>query len=280
MADAEDNEVTSSDGPAQSIIDVVPKIELPSPPQSHYHAPAAEIPPLTPEPTSPAPPSPAPIAAISESVERPVTPLAAEKATLHPNGSAVNGVPSAPESVVDDKPTTPAPEEPAALPTPAPEPVPVAQAPVATQTQTPPVSTPAPPPTVPSGPKTWASLAATNNRKWGSAMSQDVRGVSAAAIPSSSPSTPQSQPPTHRAQNNLPASKPDAQSTPPNLSNPQCFVKVRAVLTFLHSFAYLFFITLGRHRKRFAEPTPGSPHCPLRSSERNRDHPQQSLRIH
>jgi len=71
----------------------------------------------------------------------------------------------------------PAPQEPAetpAAPTPAAAPAPVAQPPAA--------AAPPPQPHAPPAPKTWANLAAANSNKWGNAVAQEAKGVSAAAV--------------------------------------------------------------------------------------------------
>ncbi|KAH8929664.1 hypothetical protein BT69DRAFT_1311119 [Atractiella rhizophila] len=123
-------------------------------------------------------------------------------------------VPEPEEPIQPPTPEPAAPEPPVPVEPPAPTPPP--SAPVQQQQPSRPSPTirpaaptqPAPAP-VPSGPKTWASLAATNTTKWGNAAAQN-RGISTAA-----PHTP---------------SVPTTQSRPTNtntstVTSPQCFVK-------------------------------------------------------
>jgi Nuclear transport factor 2 (NTF2) domain len=194
---------------------------------------AADIP--APEPVQTA--SPTPSAAPTEEVPSVYEPPAAEP---HTNGHAQTEqeAPEAPAAAPVEKSPTPEPEpalvveSPAPAtspdPPPAPSPAPPSQppAPVA-----PPQPAPAPAP-APAVPKTWANLAATNLKKWGSAVAQESRGTS--EVPAASSSHPGSGTQTP-VSHHVPGTRPQQQSREPhplyvaatNVSNPQCFVKVR-----------------------------------------------------
>jgi len=122
----------------------------------------------------------------------------------------------------------PAPQEPAETPA-APAPAPAAQpAPVAQ----PAAAAPPPQPQAPPAPKTWANLAAANSNKWGNAVAQEAKGVSAAAAAAASPvasgaTTPSKDGRTTPAR----AAKGDRESHSPaynaamSVNTAQCFVK-------------------------------------------------------
>ncbi|KAI9463013.1 hypothetical protein F5148DRAFT_1211942 [Russula earlei] len=114
---------------------------------------------------------------------------------------------------------------PAASPAPPPAPSPAPSQPPAPAAHHHPA--PAPPP---AAPKTWANLAATNPKKWGSAVAQESRGTSEApAASSSSPGSGTQTPVSHHA----PGTRPQQQPREPhplyvaanNVSNALCFVK-------------------------------------------------------
>jgi hypothetical protein len=179
---------------------------------------AADIP--APEPVQTA--SPTPSAAPTEEAPPAYEPPAAEP---HTNGHA-QAEEEAPEA------TAAAPVE--KPPTPEPEPAPAVESPAPAASPAPPPvapSQPAPPP-APAVPKTWANLAATNLKKWGSAVAQESRGTSEVpAASSSSPGSGTQTPVSHHA----PGARPQQQSREPhqmyvaatNVSNALCFVKVR-----------------------------------------------------
>lgn len=193
---------------------------------------AADIP--APEPVQTASPTPsaAPTEEAPPAYEPPVT-------EPHTNGHA--------------QPEQEAPEAPAAdrvekSPTPEPEPAPAVESPApAASPAPPPAPSPAPPPQppvpvapsqpapapapAPAVPKTWANLAATNPKKWGSAVAQESRGTSEVpAASSSSPGSGTQTPVSHAS-----GARPQQQSREPhsmyvaatNVSNALCFVKVR-----------------------------------------------------
>ncbi|KAG6865255.1 hypothetical protein C0991_004071 [Blastosporella zonata] len=181
------------------------EVETPAaPPAEPAAAPAPVVSDPVVEPSrspSPPPPSPPPVVAeeapttdVPEPAPAAQTPAPApEPALSAPTPAAqANGIHSpAPEP---EKALTPAPApEPVAAPEPTPAPAPAAPAPAPTP---PPAAAPAPPkPTTPApapapaAPKTWASLAASNSKKWGAAVAQESRGVteSPAAPPAAQP---------------------------------------------------------------------------------------------
>jgi Nuclear transport factor 2 (NTF2) domain len=233
QATTEAEQVSSS--PQQQ---VVPPL---SPVRSQPVTLAADIP--APEPVQTA--SPTPSAAPMEEASPASEPPAAEP---HTNGHAqTEQEAESPTAAPVEKSPTPEPEPapavespapaaspaPPPAPSPAPPPQPPAPAPVAP-------SQPAPVP-APAVPKTWANLAATNPKKWGSAVAQESRGTSEVpAASSSSPGSGTQTPVSHHA----PGARPQQQSREPhsmyvaatNVSNALCFVKVRccSVTTAMH----------------------------------------------
>ncbi|KIY47528.1 hypothetical protein FISHEDRAFT_13956, partial [Fistulina hepatica ATCC 64428] len=153
----------------------------PTPPPRDATPPPA---PVTREPTPP----PAP-----ESVPTPeaksVTPEPVVKVPTPAPVAAPNGVPHAPPA-----------EAPAATAAASPSPVPAAEIALAPEVKP---ATPEPPkPAAPPVPRTWATLAASNPKKWGTAVAQEIRGTSEAAPPSapaSGTSTPVSLRPSQAA---------------------------------------------------------------------------------
>lgn len=147
---------------------------------------------------------------------------------------------------------TPEPEAAASAapePTPAPAPAPAAAAPAPTPTAAPApkpsappaVAAPAPAPAAPAAPRSWASLAASNQKKWGS-VAQDARVVTetVSSAPSSGAQTPvsQNQAPTQRSQGHHQQQR-NEQGHPAliaaqSVTTAQCFVKVseRVLLVF------------------------------------------------
>lgn len=226
-----------SDSAEQDVEDSVAPIAPTAEPEPPVPVTAAPPPPVEPEPVfeaprepSPAPPAPAPVEpAPAAPVEEP--PVAAEE----------------PESVPEVTQTpTPAPEPAAPTPAPAhpnghtPEPDKLAAVPAeppakVTPSPSPKPSTPAPPPPAaaptpsqPAAPRSWASLAATNQKKWGSvaqdskAVSESVSMPTTGAPPSAaSQANPTRQPPQHQQRGDHPALI-AAQS----VNTPHVFVKV------------------------------------------------------
>ena len=204
-----------------------------APPQSPVHSqpalPVAEVPAPEPVQTASPPPSAAPIEE---------TPPVPELAIPEPHTNGHTQIQrEAPEDL------TPAPAE--KSPTPEPEPALVAESPAPAVSPAPlpapsPVLSQPPAPAAPSqlapapappAPKTWANLAATNLKKWGSAVAQESRGTSEVpAASSSSPGSGTQTPVSHHG----PGTRPQQSREPhplyvaaTNVSNALCFVKVR-----------------------------------------------------
>ncbi|KAG8913047.1 hypothetical protein FRC00_003192 [Tulasnella sp. 408] len=185
----------------------------------------------TAQPTSasPAPPAaaeaiPAPEAAASQSTEAPYINgvNGHSEAVESEETQEAEPAPPAPEAEAEPVTTiaepTPAPEVPPPVKVPSPAP-PASSAVPAASNETPqksPAPTPAPPPPAPSGPKTWATLAASNNKKWGSVAS-DAKGVSAAA--------PQTPPPAPSPRPTPNGTRAQEQASPQAITTAQCFVK-------------------------------------------------------
>ncbi|KAG8902007.1 hypothetical protein FRB99_004972 [Tulasnella sp. 403] len=205
--------------------------------------------PVSYEPEVPAEqPAPEPVPVSPQVVEREPTPLPGEAPAEPAHVNGVNGHSSdVAESVEEEKPEeTPAveaePEPVTTIPEPSPAPIPDTPAPVkvpspvpapqpavqpapapapAPQTlaaPTPPPKAPSPAP-APQGPKTWATLAATNNKKWGSVAS-DAKGVSAAA-----PTTPSAASPIPKAANGTRSHEHPNYTAASTVNIAQCFVK-------------------------------------------------------
>ncbi|KAI0051338.1 hypothetical protein FA95DRAFT_1580709 [Auriscalpium vulgare] len=230
--------------PAAADPEPVPVVAIPDP------APAEPTPAAPPAPVEEAPiptpaklpspsPSPSPSPAPVEEEPAPVpAPVAEEPVTEHLNGHAQPETKDAPApaSPAVEKPATPAPPpaaapEPSAPASPAPPSTasPAPSQPSAPAAAAPPQPAPAPAPT-PAAPKTWANLAATNSKKWGSAVAQESRGTSEApAASTSSPVSGTQTPPAH-AQARPHAQAPAREQHPnyiaaQNLPTAQCFVK-------------------------------------------------------
>ncbi|KAI0631141.1 hypothetical protein C8Q77DRAFT_1131569 [Trametes polyzona] len=209
----------------------------------------------------PAPPSPAPPYTEPEPVPTPTPappPPAAEEPAPSPSPAPepqpqVNG--HAPETKPEP---TPAPREPSPAPAPEPPataspapvsppaqqhqplaPTPAAPAPAPAQQpqqqqpqppqQPPQQPAPAPAAPAPSAPKTWASLAATGAKSWGTAVAAQSRGTSEAPAPSSASPAPLSGPQSpapHVTTRPLGRQDPHpALIAAQNVQTPQCFIK-------------------------------------------------------
>jgi hypothetical protein len=115
-------------------------------------------------------------------------------------------------------------------------PTPAAPSPAPAATQAPQLAA-SPAPSTPAAPKTWANLAATNSKKWGTAVASDSRGTS--EVPPPAPPIAQRPPQPAPAgvgrgfvpQPRAPAGDKDQQhplyQAAMALTTPQCFVKVR-----------------------------------------------------
>lgn len=174
------------------------------------------------------PPSPLPEEELTTVNPQPPTPPpAAETKLPEPNGIH----PTEPETqppVISQQPSpvasvTEVPPEPA----PAPAPVSPPQAsptPVTQSVQ--PGQQPQPHAPIPAKPKSWASLAATDSKRWGAAVAQESKGLSEVPASSSSPvpATHSPAPHGHRGQHHGPREYP-AVAAAQALTTPQCFVK-------------------------------------------------------
>ena len=223
--------------PAPAIPASEPPVEEPAPEF------IAEPEPLSPprQPTPPPAPAPAPVPEEEEEEEEPTTvqpdsptpPSAPEIQHAEPNGyheeserepTPEPAVPSEPEPISEASPEPePAPAaQPQASPTPSPPPPP---APVP---QTP---APAPAPTK-SVPKTWASLAATDLKRWGSQVATESKGLTEVPATSVSPASnsgtqsPAPHGPPHRGGQQHGAREHPSIAAVQALTTPQCFVKV------------------------------------------------------
>ncbi|KAF7763552.1 hypothetical protein Agabi119p4_8089 [Agaricus bisporus var. burnettii] len=178
-----------------------PAVAAPSPVPSFpaEEAPTNDVPEPTPQPPTPAPePQPAPAV---------VTPQ-------------TNGLPAVPEP---EKPVPSAAPVVDKSPAPTPAPQPSAPIPAVAAPQHPAV---APPPSQPSAPRSWATLAATNPKKWGSAVAQESRGTTetpVSPVPSSGTQTPAAPAPAPRGPPN--SSEHPAMQAAQNVNTPQCFIK-------------------------------------------------------
>ncbi|KAF9485079.1 hypothetical protein BDN70DRAFT_871776 [Pholiota conissans] len=157
----------------------------------------------TPPPAPVAEPEPAPVAPVEEPappVPEPAEPVITQTPTPAPEqqqplpAAQPNGI-HTPEPEKAAPEPTPEPVQPAVAPAPVPVPAPAAPVQAASQ---PPAPTPAPQPAAPAAPRSWASLAASNPKKWGAAVAQESRGttetLSSSPAPSSSTQTPSATP--------------------------------------------------------------------------------------
>ncbi|KAG6332109.1 hypothetical protein ID866_6977 [Astraeus odoratus] len=222
--------------------------EQPSTPEQVVVEPtAAPAPEPAPEPTStpaPAPteavPPPAPVPEeepTTVSPQPPSPPPAAETNLPEPNGihsseqeeeapaTPPEPSPQVPAVDIPSEPTLPA-APPSQAPLPPASPAPASQPPAPIQQQTQPQPH-APTPAKPPAPKTWASLAATDSKRWGSAVAQESKGLTEVPASSSSPAPTTQSPAPHGhrgSQHHGPREYP-AVAAAQALTTPQCFVK-------------------------------------------------------
>ncbi|KAH9941156.1 uncharacterized protein BXZ73DRAFT_41982 [Epithele typhae] len=192
----------------------------------------------TPPPVEPEPvptPTPAAVPPVEESAPSPVpSPPPQPQVNGHTPEVEVEPTPAVaePSPVSSPEPTpaaSPAPP-PSVSPAPPPSQPPVAAAPQ--QPQQPPSQPQAPaapaPAPAPLAPKSWASLAATGAKSWGSAVAS-TRGTSEAPAPSSVSPSPMSGPHSPAPHVGRPMPRQDAQHpayvAAQNVATPQCFVK-------------------------------------------------------
>ncbi|TFK19443.1 hypothetical protein FA15DRAFT_682941 [Coprinopsis marcescibilis] len=191
------------------------------------------------EPTPPpaAVPAPEPVVAAPvpeppKEVVEPAPAPAPEAPVDVPAPAAAPQVNGTPAVVEPEQPAPPVAAEKSREPTPAPAPQqapapsPAPQLAPSTSTTTP--SAPPAQPAAPPGPRTWASLAASNQKKWGS-VAQESRGITetpASPAPSSGTQTPsqphpQTRPAPHAGQRHEHPAYLAAQ----NIATPHCFIK-------------------------------------------------------
>ncbi|KIJ61813.1 hypothetical protein HYDPIDRAFT_176802 [Hydnomerulius pinastri MD-312] len=208
---------------------------------------SAPEPVVDPAPAPPREPTPPPPASVSEEElttvqPEPATPPAAPEPKLVES----NGIHhDEPEPSPEPTPATPSEPSPApsatpSLPesaSPAPSPAPQLQAPPPAASPAPPPPAPAqqqlaPAPAKPAAPKTWASLAAADSKRWGSQVATESKGLTEVPAASSSPAptsgtqSPASHgPPAHRSGPHHGSRELPAVAAAQALTTPQCFVK-------------------------------------------------------
>ncbi|KAI0918626.1 hypothetical protein AcW1_009532 [Taiwanofungus camphoratus] len=227
---ASDVEATA---PAQK---AVPPVQERVPTPSVVPAPIP-LPPAEPQPEPVAIPSTAPPPAPEEPTA-PVAPEPAPEPQQQPNGIHVpepkpESAPAPVERSPSPAPEPPATASPAPVSPPAPQYQPLAPSPAlsAQQLHAPPAQAPAAPqPTVPSQPRSWANLAASDAKKWGAAVAAESRGHTEVPITTTSPTpskVPQSPAPhvTPRPVVQRDAHNHHAYVAAQNVTTAQCFVK-------------------------------------------------------
>lgn len=218
--------------PEQFVVEpVIPPVSIPEP------EPASVSPP-TPPPEPTPPPAPLPVEEpTTVNPQSPTPPPAAETKLPEPNGvHSPEPEPSVPSPQISTISVTevasePAPEIEATLQPQAPPttlPAPPSQPPAPIQQQSQPQPQPHAP--TPAKPKSWATLAATDSKRWGSAVAQESKGLTEVPVSSGSPAPPPAAhspaPHGHRgSQHHGPREHP-AVTTVQALTTPQCFVKV------------------------------------------------------
>jgi hypothetical protein len=253
---AEDEQISdlsatpSSAPPAEESIAATPN-EAPEPQKNGVHtlAPAE----YKPEPEPVVENFPAPVPAPTPAPEP--TPTPAPAPTLAPEPTP------APTS------RTASPAVPVPAPQPASSPAPPPQAAQPPSQPTPPPAQPAAPP----APTTWANLAAANSKKWGSAVAQESRGVTEVPSPSTPPNGPQT--PVSREGSSTPH---PAYAAAQSITTPQCFVKASLVTSHIQSSANF---PQGCSGDRVRSSSQTGRHTAIRSDQRARSGPEQSLRL-
>ncbi|KAL4254785.1 Ras GTPase-activating protein-binding protein [Abortiporus biennis] len=205
----------------------VPAVEPEAPPPAAPATPAPAPPQAEPEPEvvrTPTPPVP-----VVEETSAPPEP----EPQSEPQANGVHEPVEAPEpAVATPEPVATASPPPVSPAAPAHQPLasssaaaPVVQPPHPTPPAT--TTAPAPAPAAPAPrapqPKTWANLAAANPTKWGSAVAQEIKGISEAPASTSSPA------PTSSVHSPAPHARPQqhhpAYTAALNVTTPHCFVK-------------------------------------------------------
>jgi len=197
-------------------------------------------------PPEPTPPPPAPLVEEEPTTVNPQSPTPPPVAeTKLPEANGIHSTESEPQSSapsLQTSPTIPAaeaapePAPPEFEPTPQPQappttsPAPPSQPPIPVQQQSQPPPQPQPHAPTPAKPRSWATLAATDSNRWGSAVAQESKGLTEVPASSSSPApapgTHSPAPHGHRGgQHHGPREYP-AVAAVQALTTPQCFVKV------------------------------------------------------
>lgn len=212
-----------------------------SEPEASSTAPSEPAPESVREPTPPPP-----VSAPEPEVEEPTT-MVSEPISPPPEAELapveVNGIhhepeiqreptpePSIPEA--EPEPEPPAliapPQAPAPPPLVAPPPVPAPPALVTPPPAPEQASTPQPPPPAPkpAAPKTWASLAAADSKRWGAQVATESKGMSEVPASAASPAPPAGGAPSPAPRREHSHSQPHSLIASANaLTTPQCFVK-------------------------------------------------------
>ena len=190
----------------------------------------------SPPPREPTPPPAPPVLEEEPAIVEPgppTPPPAAETQVVEPNG-----VHEEPEPEPEPAPVVPSEPEPVPEASPEPEPAP------APQPQAPPAASPTPPPApaqqppapapapVKSAPKTWASLAAADSKRWGAQVATESKGLtevpaaSNSPVPTSGTQSPAPHGPPHRGGPQHGSREHPSVANVHALTTPQCFVKV------------------------------------------------------
>jgi len=199
----------SEPAPAPEPPQTVTPAREPTPPPAIPHV----IPPATapsPVPSFTAPAEEPPTNDVPEPLPQPSVPAPQPSLPVQPNGLTPESDKPVPPTVAEKSPVSPP------APLPAPTPASAAPAPAA------PLAQP-----VPTAPRSWASLAASNSKKWGSAVAQESRGLTetpASPAPSSGSKTPTTAAP--------PAPRGSSNRHEP-VTTPAIFIKVRNCLVIL-----------------------------------------------
>lgn len=197
----EDEEASSDEKP--TVLPAPEPVPVPTPPREPAPEPV-EVSPVPPVVEPELEPEPVP----ESQTNGDQTPVVVDpEPATEPEQSPAGKSPVLP-SVTPEPPSTPAPE-------PAANSIPKSSSP-APSTQQAQSQLQRPPQQVQLQPKTWANLAATNSKKWGSAVAQESRGVSEVPATSTPPNAPASP---------APASGRD-QHPAQNYTQSQCYVKV------------------------------------------------------
>ncbi|KAF5310799.1 hypothetical protein D9619_008061 [Psilocybe cf. subviscida] len=188
-----------------------------------------------PAPVEVAPPAPVPVVEEAPATPEPVPePVITQTPTPAPEQQAQPTV-SVPQTNGIHTPEPEAAPAPVAAPEPAPSPAPApaaaAPTPVAAPPQPAPVAAPAPAPqpAAPAAPRSWAALAASNTKKWGSAVATESRGTTEVLSQPAPAAAPQAAAPApaqqRQQQNQQQRHEHPALVAAQSVTHAQCFVK-------------------------------------------------------